>query len=556
MQLNPDTAVGMFKHGRTSAQMAGRRDGCEILLLRYNYLQLLMTATVPDLAFNELKFLRNHNEHQDEHQSDAIYHEHSHQKNKREAEREEISTYFNQRKFDDEAPHSSPKRPRAPKRRRVPDQGDSSIAQGGGSSPILPEEELTAKPYLGFGSRGTVNQSSHPQPSGTTYLTWSESEAESDMRANHILNHKPDQDLDRLSTPRVLDNHSRKRQQEFRPTIDTARKVIQENPLGVQHGQWSASRRIRGPAKVEVYTRRNNARHDPSAATQEPHDSTSMSLTTRSLADSTRVQHHGRQQKRQVLPSDAGSFHTSDILKIRGRLSALADQPQFDMHHTDTPHSNKENVQPVSTSPIAKMLRTAHQAISKTHEEPIRQSSRRSDYVYTNLHETEPGISSHLHAFQSQLPRLYSKMAADENPTRQPLHPPSSIPEQYFYRQVRRDNRFEASNAAAHAEDEEMLDNAVTYQAEFESPAEVRSGQVFAYAPPPAYSNMHSTSHRYDRPSTRGVSWSRGGMSNALRESISRDATADQTMPAEGDHFDGVTFDDGLEGFWRPNRLY
>ena len=161
-------------------------------------LQLLTTTTVPDLAFNELKFLRNHTEHQDEHQFDETHHEPSNQRKKREIEREEISAYFNQRKSDIGASHSSPKMPKATNQRPAAEQGESISAREGGSSPILPEEELAAKPYLGFGSRGAVNQSSHPQPSGTTYLTWSESEAEHDMRANHILDHKSAQDSDRL----------------------------------------------------------------------------------------------------------------------------------------------------------------------------------------------------------------------------------------------------------------------------------------------------------------------------------------------------------------------
>lgn len=512
-------------------------------------MQLLITTTVPDLAFNELKFLRNHDEHQDEHQLDDTHHEPSHQRKKRHAEREEISAYFNQRKSDNGASHPSPRKPRASNRRSILEQVEPSSVQGGGSSPILPEEELTAKPYLGFGSRGAVNQSSHPQPSGTTYLTWSETEAEPDMRANNILNHKSAQELDQLSTPKVLENLIRKRRKEFRSINDIANEPMQENHFKVQHGQWSASRRIRGPTGVETYTQRNEARHDPRAATQEPHDSTSLSLPTRPLADSALVQRQDRQQKRQVLPSDAESFRTSDILKIRGRLSALADKPLSDVHHIDASQSNKENVQPASSSPMAKILRTAHQAISKTREEPIRQPSRRSDHVYSRLHETEPGISSHLHALQShQLRETFPRKSAGGQLTRQPLHPPSSVPEQYADQRVRREDLFEASYTAVHPEDDEMLDNVV------ESQPRIGSDQAFAYA----HSNMHSISHQHVRPSIRArdISWSRSGLSNVFEDTLSRVATADRSVPADQDHFDGINFDDGLEGFWRPNRLY
>ncbi|OTA33363.1 hypothetical protein BTJ68_07407 [Hortaea werneckii EXF-2000] len=45
--LKPETTTGLFKHGRASAQVAGRGGG------------------LPDLAFNEMRFLQKPKDHQD-----------------------------------------------------------------------------------------------------------------------------------------------------------------------------------------------------------------------------------------------------------------------------------------------------------------------------------------------------------------------------------------------------------------------------------------------------------------------------------------------------------
>jgi hypothetical protein len=78
------------------------------------------------------------------------------------------------------------------------------------------------------------------------------------------------------------------------------------------------------------------------------------------------------------------------------------------------------------------------------------------------------------------------------------------------------------------------------------------------YAPPDARSDLHSLSFRFDRRSTRarGFPWSRDDMSTTHRDTSSHVAAAEQSLMTGDDHVGGRDFDDGLEGFWRPNRLY
>lgn len=525
---------------------------------------MLTTTTVPDLVFNELRFLRNHNEHQDEHQLDENRQKPSHQGSKREAEREEISAYFNQRKSNDKVLQSPPDKQRARHRKPGPKHGESSSVREDVSSRILPDDELTAIPYIGFGSKGTVNQSSHPQPSESTYLTWSESLGVTHPRENFTRNHKPAQEPHQSSTPKPSEPRPTKRKPHVRSTNDTAKKPIRASPFRVQTGHWSASRRIRGPARVEVYTQRESAddRHDPLTETQGLHDNTSLSLPTRPLADSKHIQPQNRRQEQQAIPSDSESFHTSDILKIRGRLGVLVGGSLSDIHDVEAPQSNKENVQPLSSSSsIAKVLRTAHEAITKTHDESNMQSPMQANLVHANVQATALRLTSRSHAsLAHQLSQQYSRELIESDLARQPLRPASSIPEYRFDQRLRRDTNFETPYAAIDSEDDEMLDNGVAFQPGIDVPLDARSGRTYenAYLPTAAHSGAQSIPRSHDRLSTwaRDISWSGNGTSNVVTEPPSQVMNAVRGSPAEDHYFAGGDFEDGLEGFWRPNRLY
>lgn len=136
----------------------------------------LTQTIVPDLAFNELKFLRESNEHQDEqHLDNGNIRKPSNQDRKRDVEREEISAYFERR---NQTPDSTFHKQTTKIPNLVVDDEILTYhedAREGGSSPRLPDGELTAIPYLGFGSKGTTSKNTNPSPSTTTYLTWSES---------------------------------------------------------------------------------------------------------------------------------------------------------------------------------------------------------------------------------------------------------------------------------------------------------------------------------------------------------------------------------------------
>jgi hypothetical protein len=511
-----------------------------------------MCDTVPDLVFNELKFLRDPHEHQDERSPNNDARGPSLQEKKRETEREEISAYFKQRTSRDHALEPSLNR-RSEIRRNSPHYDEEHIdLPDGGSSPILPDEELTANPYLGFGSRGTVNHSGNPHPSGTTYLTWSESGASPDVQTLRTTNAR----TSRMSTVKKAQRRRAERDPSSGPSSDAVESPARQNSVRVPRGQWPTSRRTRDPAKVEVYIQQRDAEPNLATSKRKSHHSTSMSLPTRTPAGSARQGQQKATIQQQVLSSYAGSFNTSDIVKLRDRLGALAEEAPSTIKHIHAPQSEKENVQPISSSPTAKILRIAHEAMATSHEEPVASVGHLHRHVDRDERRHNP------YTFDDAKHRrnyVYSRNPSDEESTYHPMHTYAITQARTFHQQLRQDAET-VSAAGFDQEDEEMLDGHPIFEPTLAHHTDAMPDHVPAhtYAPPDARSDLHSLSFRFDRRSTRarGFPWSRDDMSTTHRDTSSHVAAAEQSLMTGDDHVGGRDFDDGLEGFWRPNRLY
>lgn len=72
------------------------------------------------------------------------------------------------------------------------------------------------------------------------------------------------------------------------------------------------------------------------------------------------------------LVSSGKSYGTSDILKVRERMHALADQPSTRLVDTRGATHNKENISALSPSPTAELLHTAQTALRPNRAQPRR----------------------------------------------------------------------------------------------------------------------------------------------------------------------------------------
>jgi hypothetical protein len=517
----------------------------------------LIQPIVPDLAFNELKFLRESNEHQDEQNLvDGNMRKSNNQDRKRDAEREEISAYFDQRNRKND---SAPDRRTARRSNLVVDDEmltDHEDVREGGSSPRLPNGELTAIPYLGFGSKGTIGKSTNPPPSTTTYLTWSESGDGLATSGKSKPAFKTALETGQLTVRRPTAVRRSKHENHFAPANDMS-KEPDRNRIDALKRRKASPRRIRVPEKINVYTDLGIA--EPIPSTEMLRDSKSQSLPTEQPKKSTHDQrkraHAAGHAK--TPSSDGESFRTSDILKIRRRLQGLADIPPSELTNTQAPPRDKENVPPASSSsPTAKILRTAHGAMMQHQLEMSVQSPiriRQSNTFDAFQHEHP---SYHPMVFQHQ-PGPHLRDPSEENFE----HPADSnlafLKDRYVEQQEWQDAH-DAYDEAVDPEDEEMLDTYAVGELEHQSiendAGDLRSAYVFST---PGM-NVRSLSRQDHRPPTRGrdTPWSRSGITTIRGGTSSYNTLTEQDRSIGEDRIVDRKFEDGLEGFWRPNRLY
>lgn len=473
---------------------------------------------MPDLVFNELKFLRDSHEHQDERHPDNNDHRPTGQEKKREVEREEILAYFNQRTSRNHALEPSLSRRTETKQKSSRDHDKLHDLPEGGRISLLPDEELTAIPYLGFGSRGTMNRSGDPHLSATTYLTWSESGAASGTHARHPTKAKPIRESGQPLTAKK----AQQRNSISQPPFDTAEQSASKGSPDAPKGQWSKSRRTRGPAQVEVYVQQSNAEPDPPRSKRKTHDSTSMSLPTRPPAASGRQRQQDSEVQQQVLSSDVGSFNTSDILKVKGRLEALGAEVPSTIQRVRSPRRGKENEQPRSSSPTAKILRIAHEAMAKGYEEPIAKSSRGAHQVFPRVDESECGHNSYTYQREGPRPDRPQLRDLDVNEfAYKSMQPHAVMRGQGPYQELQHDAA-NVPRVGFDPEDDEMLDGYATFEPAFAHYADAPSDHspVHMYVPSATEAELESPSFRFDRPSTRArdLPWSRSGMSAIHRD--------------------------------------
>jgi hypothetical protein len=519
----------------------------------------LIQTIVPDLAFNELKFLRESNEHQDE--QNLVYdkiRKPGNQDRKRDVEREEISAYFEQR---NQKPDSAPDRRSTRKPNLVVDDEiltDHEDVREGGSSPRLPDGELTAIPYLAFGSKGTISKNTNPPQSTTTYLTWSESG--NGLATSGKLKPAFETALEagQLTAPRPTAARQSRRDTHVTPASDKSKEPGRDR-IGVSKSRKATPRRIRVPANINVY-------NDPGVTefislTAMPRDSESQSLPTERPKNSTRDQRkraHAADDAN-TPSSDGESFHTSDILKIRSRLQGLADPLPSEPKITHAPPHDKENVPPPSSSsPTAKILRTAHGAMVQHQLEmavqpPVRTRQRNTfDAVQREHPSYTPTVFRHQ-------PGPHLRDPSEENFEHPATRNSASLKNHYAEQQTWQDMH-NVYDEAVEPENEEMLDTYALGELQHRS-IEADAGDfrwASVYSTPGIRFNVRSLSCQDHRPSTRGrdTPWSRSGIATVSGGISSHNTLTEQNMSIGEDRVVDQEFEDGLEGFWRPNRLY
>ena len=321
-----------------------------------------------------MRFLQKPQEHQDVTTKEGVAEPAS--KKNRKRQQEEVSAYFTAQGLNTHQGDVQDQERRS--RRTIERQayhGDERREQPA-KKVVNPPVELPEKPFLGFGSKGAQPENRDVLPTTDSYYTWSDSappppparrRISAQEQATHTKSHDdlsegPRRPLE--SSTHVERLLSRHRTGHFRD-----RKVRDDDQLS-GNDTWRQSRRTGGPANAEVYR--------PLAALPRSEDNrcrsgsktTSQSLPKRPTPEQRdrRLKHAENYRQRRIV-----SYHTSDILNVKDATLSLA-RAQLEQHRHERSDGfqsyEKENVEPISSTPTSKLLQQARNAI--TIPQPVR----------------------------------------------------------------------------------------------------------------------------------------------------------------------------------------
>ncbi|RMZ05909.1 hypothetical protein D0860_05758 [Hortaea werneckii] len=540
LTLKPEITTGLFKHGRASAQVAGRGGG------------------LPDLAFNEMRFLQKPKDHQDAVSGNQAAKGPT-KKDRKHAQDEEISAYFAAQRRDPDGKQHDPSRIGSRQCRRK----DSPI-QGRQASP--PPVELPEKPFLGFGSKGTQQDCSGKHDQSTSHYSWSESAAPARAKEGKAptLNAA-------FATEKSEETESVTSQREIACRDRASEKsVAQDESLDASRKRESL--RQSQPRKESTLLETDVA--PPSARLKDDEARRSITKTTcQSLP------HQIPEARSQYPPRSRGdmSCHTSDILKVR-RPNTLITNSIFDslIAFAAVGDDDKENKQPDTSSPTGKLLKRARDALSQPTAMPVKiGQGHHSANAGLNV-EDQLTDTGGLHMPERRLQFLRGDDTAFGQKGRQYQRP--SL-EQRIFRGPTREQIGDLQCGMAEpllrtqnmSSDAEMLDNGndaaplELYDSYVYADAEKNDdfGQTWQFERSTGFLDSREQSHapvsRLSSGRIQGVpTLSDTGRARAIRGlsiEIDNESSRPPTLgaAAEGGN---TKIHDGLAGFWKPHRLY
>ncbi|KAH9840496.1 hypothetical protein Tdes44962_MAKER01696 [Teratosphaeria destructans] len=566
LTLKPDFHAGIFKHGRASAQVAGRRNG------------------LPDLVFNEMRFLQRPSDHQDEmpKESDSA---HTAKQGRKRHGNEEISAYFAEAEPQVTATANAP---------RVQELRDDrvlqpTVRQASRKDAVEPPVDLPEKPFLGYGSRSAARDSSATAPTNNSDLSWSES-----------AGLPPNQKERKYSSgrlPVVVEetqaNHGRNRaivhrSREGLPlhdcTIDGHSNAAE---LTAENAACVPSRRANGPAVVEVYhtIERTPSWHDRSRDLVND-KSQHATQRTQHLA-SNAVRSKGDQQQ---------SFNTSDILEIRqppstrqGRTPLVEWSP-----YNSSTVDDKENRDPESLSLTSKLLQKVQRAVIEDTSANVKSAaqnrlSRTTRSTRAQAHHLrlpspdDPDVSAGSHAQQerSALPQRGLQTGSTVKTSRRPapIESAHSRAANSLHSSIFAVDSLQRGRPVDEEKQDDQPDEPPIEWTSHRAHASTRHLEALVSGPPSSRApGLYQTQAEHTciaRPTTPRRSNSFALDTNATRSqlfgfgdlartpsirglSVDRELGDEQQHePLEFGHLSGkAAANDEFAGFWKPHRLY
>ncbi|KAI7390284.1 hypothetical protein KC328_g8020 [Hortaea werneckii] len=551
LTLKPETTTGLFKHGRASAQVAGRGSG------------------LPDLAFNEMRFLQKPKDHQDVVSGNQAARGPT-KKDRKHAQDEEISAYFAAHQHDPDGKQHDLSRMGSKRGRRK----DSPTRT---QQPSQPPVELPEKPFLGFGSKDTQQDRRRKRDQSTSHHSWSKSAAPPRAEkgnapiSNAAFATGKSEEAESATSRREIANGDGASEKSVAQveSFDSPRK----------RGSLHQSQLKKTSALLETDVAPPSAQLKDDEARRPATKTTCQSLP-----------HQMPEIRSQDSPRSRGgmSCHTSDILKVR-QPNTVMTMSIFDslIGLAAVGEDDKENKQPISSSPTGKLLKRARDALSQPTAEPAkigqgydsanagvnvedRQGSsdlaskyQPIDFGGVHLAEQGPQSSRRDDAASGQRGQRDQRLSQGQRIWHGPLRQQNRVPDHLTAQP--------SYGIQGMSSDAEMLDNgndtfpveldAGDFYADAQNNNEL--GQYWQYehstdllemreqsAVPPS----RLSSKRIQRISTHpdiGGARAIRGLSIEFENEVSHPPSLGGTAGSGSVEIDG-----GFAGFWKPNRLY
>lgn len=510
-------------------------------------------CTVPDLVFNEMRFLVRPEDHQDEVHQNETKRDPTAKERRRQLENGEISNYFNAHQIPtaDRRNERSIERHHDTELPKLPNRRETSRAAIHERSPKLAEEELPNIPYLGFGSKGASHRINQPHKRSDSYLIWSETPAAQVKPRN--LDDVADASIQSRRSPRVV--HAQI------PTQDS-RRLDSQNAASKGHVPYADDAQDLQPRRSDVSSNIGNKTHNHEAKSK-----TSQSLPRqpplRTLISQERAGNARKQQ------SEATSYHTSEILHIRGRMQALAEQQ---CSNERSPEQQDHPDAPISTS-VSGLLRDARKAVhdyETTHVHPLGPEG-----IDPSQEHSHPALVSHATRWQRSRTMPSTRLQQEkgtrymeamlERDSGRQERPAVNAPADTMAHHARDPGRLvrrqaPMQTALEELDDDEMLDNVpntYSYQEDMhDGNANSNGGEYLAHD---AGTMSLSRSDRY-RSNTGGRSAALSTVWPSYNTHASPRDIARPSSMLQGDIWPdrntrAFDVEEDLHGFWKPNRL-
>ncbi|OQN95800.1 hypothetical protein B0A48_18085 [Cryoendolithus antarcticus] len=327
LTLKTDGTAGLFSHGRASNQLSGKKTG------------------LPDLVFNEMRFL-----HRTKVPAEDMVESESRKPSKQDAKRQiengEISAYFNALTAGPRQPSPVASIHLEKSASKLPMSVLHSVPRTKAPQPGELNPRSTQLPSLNRPAADHADQQTH----STSCFTWSQSDPRPAPRQRLATESGVQEASNRGDKSLHADENHYKTK--LRPEVHAL-----QPPLDLSgRGMWKETDRVPADIHVEMYKPLVESGPAPRRRTTSRTSLSLPRLPRRSLEPAIRSA---------AAHSTSADPSTPDILRLRRRMRALAQDEDTQIADAQNLPSNKENLEADSTSPTAKLLRTAGAALDE-----------------------------------------------------------------------------------------------------------------------------------------------------------------------------------------------